>query len=85
MVAAAEAAAAEGERRFEALIPEIVGGRRRELDAAVEIEVRAVLAELAAKAVRYANASEEFVARLAERIAERAPWICAPPDERGES
>ena len=85
MIAAAKAAAGEAERAFEASIPELLALRRRELDAAVELEARAVLAELTEKTKQYANAPDDFIARIAERIAESAPWICALPDERGES
>jgi hypothetical protein len=76
IVAAAEAAAAAAEQAFEASIPQLIAGRRRETQAANEADVKALLDELARHAFRYSEASDAVVQDLAERIAASAPWVC---------
>ena len=80
IIAAAEAAAAEAERAFEASIPELVALRRREAQAFVEADVRGVAAEFERRALRYEQVSDAFVQELAERIAASAPWVCSADD-----
>jgi hypothetical protein len=76
VVAAAEATAAAAEQAFEASIPQLVAGRRRETDAANQADVRTLLDELTGHASRYVDAPDAVVRDLAERIAAAAPWVC---------
>ena len=80
IIAAAETAAAEAERAFEASIPELIALRRREAQAAVEADVRDVAAEFERRALRYEQVSDALVQELAERIAASAPWVCTSDD-----
>jgi hypothetical protein len=82
-VAAAEALAAEAERAFEASIPELIADRRRTTQTSIEADARALGDDLAHRARRYMTASDTLVQELAQQVAARAPWVCAPED-RGE-
>jgi hypothetical protein len=79
IVAAAEAAAAEAERAFEASIPKLVATRQAELEAAIQSDAHVVIETLTQRARRYAEVRDAVVQELAERIAATAPWICASP------
>jgi len=80
-VTAAAIAASDGElAAFESELPQIIASRRRELDEETRRAAADLLAQLQRQIDRYAKPDDAFIAAMAERIAERAPWLTGPAE-----
>jgi hypothetical protein len=80
VVAKARAQADARELAGETECRDAVEARGRELDVSVRAAVDAVRQEFADRVLRYTNPPDGLVDRLANMIADHAPWFAAPAD-----
>ena len=80
-VTAAAIAASDAElAAFESALPQIIASRRRELDEETRRAAGDLLAQLQRQIDSYVRPDNAFVAAMAQRIVERAPWLTGPVD-----